>query len=161
MSDINSQLRQTPIAVIGLGAIMPEAHNVREFWNNIIGKVDCITDVPVSRWDIEDYYDPDPSAPDKTYCKRGGFLPEVDFDPLEFGLPPNILEVTDVSQMLSLLVAKEALSDAGDQTPPGVNPELTSGELHALRNLARKQSGQSVPFVNIADARRHEDDING
>ena len=113
MSDINSQLRQTPIAVIGLGAIMPEAHNVREFWNNIIGKVDCITDVPVSRWDIEDYYDPDPSAPDKTYCKRGGFLPEVDFDPLEFGLPPNILEVTDVSQMLSLLVAKEALSDAG------------------------------------------------
>ena len=37
----------------------------------------------------------------------------MDFDPLEFGLPPNILEVTDVSQMLSLLVAKEALSDSG------------------------------------------------
>src|SRR5690606_39407913 len=92
---------------------MPEAHNVREFWNNIIGKVDCITDVPVSRWDIEDYYDPDPTVPDKTYCKRGGFLPDVDFDPMEFGLPPNILEVTDVSQMLSLLVAKEALTDAG------------------------------------------------
>ena len=113
MSSLNSQLRHNPIAIIGMGAIMPQAHNLREFWNNIIDGVNCITDVPDSRWKIDDYYDPDPSAPDKTYCKRGGFLPEVDFDPMEFGLPPNILEVTDVSQMLSLLVAKEALTDAG------------------------------------------------
>ncbi len=109
----SNQLHQHPIAIVGMGAIMPQAHNLREFWNNIIGKVDCITDVPESRWRIEDYYDPDPTAPDKTYCKRGGFVPDVDFDPMEFGLPPNILEVTDVSQMLSLLVAKEALADAG------------------------------------------------
>ena len=34
---------------------------------------------------------------DKTYCKRGGFIPSVDFNPVEFGIPPNILEVTDVS----------------------------------------------------------------
>ncbi len=113
MPSLSVQLRHNPIAIIGMGAIMPQAHNLREFWNNIIGKVNCITDIPDSRWKIEDYYDPDPSAVDKTYCKRGGFLPDVDFDPLEFGLPPNILEVTDVSQMLSLLVAKEALTDAG------------------------------------------------
>lgn len=31
--------------------------------------------------------------------------------------------------------------------------DLTSGQLHALHNLARKQTGQDVPFVNIADAR--------
>ena len=35
------------------------------------------------------------------------------FNPMEFGLPPNILEVTDVSQLISLVVAKEALADAG------------------------------------------------
>jgi acyl transferase domain-containing protein len=113
MPSLNNQLRHNPIAIIGMGAIMPQAHNLREFWNNIIGGVNCITDVPESHWKIDDYYDPDPSASDKTYCKRGGFLPEMDFDPMEFGLPPNILEVTDVSQMLSLLVAKEALTDAG------------------------------------------------
>jgi acyl transferase domain-containing protein len=110
---LNVQLRHNPVAIIGMGGIFPQARNLREFWSNIVGKVDCITDVPESHWRIEDYYDPDPAAPDKTYCKRGGFLPEVDFDPMEFGLPPNILEVTDVSQMLSLLVAKEALADAG------------------------------------------------
>ncbi|HEX3700988.1 MAG TPA: hypothetical protein VHV27_09975 [Phenylobacterium sp.] len=30
---------------------------------------------------------------------------------------------------------------------------LTQGQLHALRNLARKRDGEPVPFVNIADAR--------
>src|SRR5689334_10899606 len=106
-------LHQSPIAIIGMGCIFPEAKNLAQYWQNIIRGVDCVTDVPVSRWDIDDYYDPDPKAADKTYSKRGGFIPDIDFDPLEFGLPPNILEVTDVSQLLSLVVAKQALDDAG------------------------------------------------
>ncbi|MFC3076572.1 hypothetical protein ACFODL_00575 [Phenylobacterium terrae] len=32
--------------------------------------------------------------------------------------------------------------------------DLTEGQLHALRNLARKHAGEAVPFVNISDARR-------
>lgn len=32
--------------------------------------------------------------------------------------------------------------------------DLTEGQLHALRNLARKHTGEAVPFVNISDARR-------
>jgi hypothetical protein len=35
--------------------------------------------------------------------------------------------------------------------------ELTPAELHALENLALKRGGDSVPFVNIADARRLTD----
>jgi hypothetical protein len=31
--------------------------------------------------------------------------------------------------------------------------DLTTGQLHALQNLARKRDGQDVPFVNISDAR--------
>jgi len=106
-------LQRTPVAIIGMAGLFPQAKNLQEYWQNIIGKVDCITDVPPSHWNIDDYYDPDPKAPDKTYCKRGGFLPDVDFNPMEFGLPPNILEVTDASQTLSLLVAKQAMIDAG------------------------------------------------
>jgi acyl transferase domain-containing protein len=109
---LQSRLRETPIAVIGAACLFPQARNLKEFWNNIVKKTDSITDVPPDRWDVNDYYDPDPRAPDKTYCKRGGFLPEIDFDPMEFGIPPNILEVTDVSQLLSLIVAKGALEDA-------------------------------------------------
>ncbi|WP_164929122.1 type I polyketide synthase [Gloeobacter violaceus] len=109
----DTALQRTPIAIVGLAGIFPQASNAQEYWENILGKIDCLTDVPPSRWRLEDYYDPDPTAPDKTYCRRGGFIPDIDFDPLEFGLPPNILEVTDVTQLLGLVTAKAALADAG------------------------------------------------
>ncbi len=112
-SEINTRLQTSPVAIIGIASIFPQARTLPEYWDNLLRKIDCITDVPASRWNVEDYYDPNPSTPDKTYCKRGGFIPDIDFDPMEFGLPPNILEVTDVSQLLGLVVAKEALEDAG------------------------------------------------
>ncbi|MEA5503994.1 beta-ketoacyl synthase N-terminal-like domain-containing protein [Halotia wernerae UHCC 0503] len=114
VNKINRQLQQNPIAIVGMASLFPQARNLREYWQNIVNKLDCITDVPDTHWSVEDYYDPNPRTPeDKTYCKRGGFIPEVDFNPMEFGIPPSILEVTDVSQLLSLVVAKEAMEDAG------------------------------------------------
>ena len=114
INKINRQLQHNPIAIVGMASLLPKARNLREYWQNIVNKIDCITDVPSTHWSVEDYYDPNPrTTEDKTYCKRGGFIPEVDFNPMEFGIPPSILEVTDVSQLLSLVVAKEAMEDAG------------------------------------------------
>jgi len=110
---LEQKLQTTPLAVIGMSSIFPQAHNLQEYWDNILNKVDAIVDVPASRWKIDEYYDLNPAAPDKTYCKRGAFVPDIQFDPAEFGLPPNILEVTDATQLLSLVVAKECLEDAG------------------------------------------------
>ncbi|WP_293064412.1 MULTISPECIES: type I polyketide synthase [unclassified Moorena] len=124
-SNINQKLPQTPIAIVGMASLLPKARNLQEYWTNIIAKIDCITDVPASHWNVDDYYDPDPRAPDKTYCKKGGFIPHIDFNPMEFGLPPNILEVTDVSQLLSLVVAKEAMEDAGYGKSREFNRERT------------------------------------
>lgn len=105
--------QRLPIAIVGMSCVFPQAKGLKDYWENLLAEVDCITEVPASRWSLEDYYDSDPKCPDKTYCRRGGFIPDIDFDPLEFGLPPNILEVTDVSQLLGLVVAKAALQDAG------------------------------------------------
>lgn len=102
-----------PIAIVGLAGTFAQANNLREYWRNILHEVDCITDVPTTHFSIDDYYDADPKAADKTYSKRGGFIPHTEFNPLEFGLPPNILECTDVSQLLSLVIARDALADAG------------------------------------------------
>ncbi|MBD2293389.1 SDR family NAD(P)-dependent oxidoreductase [Anabaena sphaerica FACHB-251] len=125
ISKINTQLQQTNVAIIGMASIFPQSKNLQEYWEKIVQKVDCITEVPPSRWSIEDYYDRDPKAPDKTYCKRGGFIPDIDFNPMEFGLPPNILEVTDVSQLLGLVVAKAAMEDAGYTESRQFNREKT------------------------------------
>ncbi len=82
------------------------------FWRNIFAGTDLITDVPPTHWRIDDYYDPNPAAPDKTYAKRGAFLPPVPFDPLAFGIPPSTLSATDTAQLLALIVAKQVLADA-------------------------------------------------
>ena len=100
-----------PIAVVGMATLFPESIDSQAFWKNIIEAKDLISAVPQTHWLVEDYYDPDPKAEDKTYGKRGGFLPYVDFDALDWGVPPSIIEATDVTQLLALMVAKKALQD--------------------------------------------------
>ncbi len=109
----SQQLGDQPIAIIGISALFPEALDLNRYWSNILDKIDSIIDVPESRWKIDDYYDSNPETPDKTYCKRGGFIQDIDFNPMDFGIPPNILEVTDSAQLLGLMVAKSALEDSG------------------------------------------------
>ncbi|MBW4563938.1 MAG: acyltransferase domain-containing protein [Mojavia pulchra JT2-VF2] len=142
INKINRQLQQNPIAIVGMASLFPKARNLREYWRNIVNKIDCITDVPDTHWSVKDYYDPNPRTPeDKTYCKRGGFIPEVDFNPMEFGIPPSILEVTDVSQLLSLVVAKEAMEDAGY----GENREFSRETVGVILGVAMaKQLGMPL-----------------
>ncbi|WP_345881048.1 SDR family NAD(P)-dependent oxidoreductase [Shewanella algae] len=110
---LNKRLKDTPIAIVGMASLFAGSRYLNQFWDLICDKIDAITQVPADRWQVADYFDPDKKAADKSYCKRGGFIPKVDFNPMEFGLPPNILELTDTSQLLSLVVAKEVLEDAG------------------------------------------------
>ncbi|MCJ8305139.1 beta-ketoacyl synthase N-terminal-like domain-containing protein, partial [Shewanella sp.] len=109
---LNKRLKDMPIAIVGMASIFANSRYLNKFWDLISEKIDAITELPSTHWQPEDYYDANKSTPDKSYCKRGGFLPDVDFNPMEFGLPPNILELTDTSQLLSLIVAKEVLADA-------------------------------------------------
>ncbi|MFI1290546.1 SDR family NAD(P)-dependent oxidoreductase [Streptomyces sp. NPDC020792] len=104
---------QVPVAVVGVGALVPGATDAAGYWRIVTGGRDLITEVPASRWLVTDHYDPDPAAPDKTYARRGAFLPEVDFDPLAYGVPPANLSATDTSQLLALMVADQVLTDAG------------------------------------------------
>jgi acyl transferase domain-containing protein len=104
--------KHPPIAVVGVAALFPGSIEKGGFWRDILAGRDLVTDVPASHWLIDDYYDPDPRARDKTYCKRGAFLPPVDFDPLEWGVPPSILPSTDTTQLLALIVAQQVLEDA-------------------------------------------------
>jgi len=136
-----------PIAIVGLAGTFARAKDLEEYWGNILHEVDCITDVPATHWSIDDYYDADPKAADKTYSKRGGFIPDTEFNPLEFGLPPNILECTDVSQLLSLVVARDALADAGygEANPHAQNTGVVLG-VSALKQITPLVSRLQYPI---------------
>lgn len=105
-------IKREPIAIVGIAAIFPGSTDTAGFWNDILTGRDLLTDVPPHYWLVDDYYDPDPAAPDKTYARRGAFLSPIEFDTLEFGLPPAALPAIDSSQLLALIGAKRVLADA-------------------------------------------------
>ncbi len=130
------------IAVVGVGGIFPGARNATEFWRNIVTGKDLITEVPPDHWNITDFYDKDPKAVDKTYCRRGAFLPHIEFDPIEWGMPPQNIVSTDTSQLLALIVAKEVLKDTFDGKFFGVDLSRASVILGATCML------ESIPPVS-------------
>ena len=101
------------VAIVGMAVILPGASDLKSFWANLLNKVDAITEVPADRWDWRRYYDADRSARDKVYSRWGGFLADVPFDPVVFGMPPSTLPSIEPFQLLALAVVREALRDAG------------------------------------------------
>lgn len=117
------------VAIVGMSCVFPGAKNLDEYWTNIVTGKNCVTEVPDDRWNKDIYYNNDSVACDKSDSKWGGFIPEIDFDPMEFGIPPQSLASIDASQLLSLLVAKRALEDAGysDHTTERENVSVIFG----------------------------------
>jgi len=107
------QEKPSDIAIIGIGCLLPKAPDVATYWENILDKVDAITEVPADRWDWRRYFDADPRARDKVYSKWGGFLDDQPFDPMRYGMPPNSLPSIEPIQLLTLETARAALADAG------------------------------------------------
>ena len=81
----SSAKRQQPcdVAIIGMARMLPKAPHLNQYWENILHKVDAITEVPKHRWDWRRYYDADPQARDKVSSRWGGFIEEVRFNPLQ------------------------------------------------------------------------------
>jgi acyl transferase domain-containing protein len=105
----------SPIAVVGVGAIMPDAPDADTFWANITGGRYSITDVPPERWDPALYYSSDHAEPDKTYSTIGGWVRDFPWDPASWKLPipPKVADQMDDGQRWAIAAARAALVDAG------------------------------------------------
>ncbi|WP_316752724.1 SDR family NAD(P)-dependent oxidoreductase [Pedobacter gandavensis] len=101
------------VAIVGMACIFPGAKNLEEYWRNIVLGKDAVTEVPDERWNKELYYDPTSTAGEMSHSKWGGFIPKIDFDPLEYGIPPQSLAAIEPTQLLSLMVARQAMEHAG------------------------------------------------
>src|SRR5260370_32520618 len=115
------------MASIGMGCRFPGGSTDHEalwrFWKN---GVDAIRDLPAERWNVDDYYNPNPDTPGKMYTRWGGFLNEVDkFDAQFFGIAPREAMSMDPQQRLLLEGSWEALEHAG-QVRDGLAVSQTS-----------------------------------
>ncbi len=115
------------IAIVGAGAVLPDAKNVAAFWENVKNGRYSISEVSPDRWDPAIYYDSDPSAPDKTYSKIGGWVREHEWDPLKWHLPipPRVADAMDGTQKWAIACTREALEDYGYPKRP-LDPNRTA-----------------------------------
>ncbi|HME32127.1 MAG TPA: beta-ketoacyl synthase N-terminal-like domain-containing protein, partial [Terriglobales bacterium] len=115
------------IAIVGVGAVLPDAPNVQTFWENVKNSRYSVSEVTPDRWDPAFYYDPDPTAPDKTYSKIGGWVREHVWDPMKWRLPipPRVVEGMDGAQKWGIACTREALEDYGYPKRP-FDPDRTA-----------------------------------
>ncbi|MDR3120824.1 MAG: nitronate monooxygenase, partial [Clostridiales bacterium] len=160
------------IAVVGMECIFPDAENLDEYWRNILFGKDSISEVPADRWSAGLFYDPEAKDTDHVGSKWGGFISPADFDALEFGITPQSLAAIEPVQLLSLLVAKRALEDAGYTDLSKVDLDDTSvifgaegaGELVAAygsRSMLREFFGTLPPEAAAVLPRMTEDSFPG
>ncbi|MDH3706590.1 MAG: acyltransferase domain-containing protein, partial [Acidimicrobiia bacterium] len=132
------------IAIVGVGAVLPDAPDAATFWHNLEQGRSSITEVEAERWDPELYFDPDRQAPDKTYSKIGGWVRDFTWSPLEWRLPipPTVSDAMDRTQKWAIAAAREALADYGYPDRP-LNTDRTAvvignamgGDMHYMTAL--------------------------
>jgi len=126
--------RSDPIAIVGTGLRLPGGVTDRaSYWKLLSDGIDAISEVPASRWSVDDLYDPDPDTPGRMATRWGGWLDDVDgFDAPFFGISRREAENLDPQQRLLLEVAWEALEDAN--VPPDSLFDTEAGMFLGISN---------------------------
>jgi acyl transferase domain-containing protein/NAD(P)H-dependent flavin oxidoreductase YrpB (nitropropane dioxygenase family) len=102
------------IAIVGIACLLPGgAHDAATFWEHIVQGKDAIGEIPPHRFDASLWFDADRKRRDHIYSKWGGFLEDLPFDPLKYGIPPAALRSIEPLQLLALEMVDQALRDAG------------------------------------------------
>jgi acyl transferase domain-containing protein/NAD(P)-dependent dehydrogenase (short-subunit alcohol dehydrogenase family)/NAD(P)H-dependent flavin oxidoreductase YrpB (nitropropane dioxygenase family) len=114
------------IAIIGMATLLPGSDTLAAYWRRILSGQSAIRPVPADRWSEIGYFDEDRTTRDKVYSRRGGFLDDVAFNPLDYGIPPTSMEAVDPVQLLALELVSDVLKDAANGATEGVDRSRTS-----------------------------------
>ena len=129
------------VAIVGVGAILPDAPDANAFWANVRDGHYAISEVDPARWDPALYYDADPKAPERTYSKIGGWVREWEWNPLAWKLPipPKVGDAMDDAQKWAVACTRMALEDYGGELDRErtavILGNAMAGEKHYLTSL--------------------------
>ena len=118
-------------AIVGYALRVPGAADADEFWEVLREGRDAVSEVPPDRWDVDEYYDPDPDAPGKIVSRRAGFIDDVTgFDASFFGLSKRETMLIDPQHRLLLETAWRAVEHSG--TAPSALANTQTGVFMGL-----------------------------
>jgi polyketide synthase PksN len=102
------------IAVVGLSGAFPASRNMGDFWKHLEQCDDVIAEVPPDRWNWREYFGDPHAQANRTLCKWGGFMQDVDkFDASFFNISPHEAELMDPQQRLFLETVWHTIENAG------------------------------------------------
>jgi enediyne polyketide synthase len=113
------------IAVVGIGCRYPDADSPAALWDNVLAGRRAFRRLPDERMRPEDYYSPDPAAPDRFYSSKAAVLARYSFDRIRYRVAGSTYRSTDLTHWLALDVAGQALADAGFPEGAGLPREAT------------------------------------
>ena len=152
------------IAIVGMGALMPDANNVDLFWNNILNKTVSIKAVPESVMNKKLYYDPDVLGKvkknDKSYTDVAAIVDVEDYASLsnKFRIPPTVAEHMDPNQHMVIYCVDQALRSLANSD---INRERTAVIMgigapgHQYNNVVRRGF-----FAKLKDYLRNDSKLN-
>ncbi|CEL92229.1 unnamed protein product, partial [Vitrella brassicaformis CCMP3155] len=103
------------LAVVGVSCRLPGGVTTpSSFWSMLMNRTDCVDEVPLTRWNVDEVYDADPDAKGKCYTRKAAFMDAADmFDNAFFNIGPAEVQSMDPQQRLMLEVGYEAFHSAG------------------------------------------------
>ncbi|WP_159025668.1 non-ribosomal peptide synthetase/type I polyketide synthase [Aquimarina sp. Aq78] len=140
----NEILKNEPIAIISMACRFPGAENLQEFWENLIGAKDAITEVPEDRWDIDEFYG-DILDGRNMNTRWGGFINNVaEFDADFFEITPQEAKKMDPQQRILLELSYHLLENSlkGPKSFKGSNTGVFIGISQNSYNDLIKNSEQ-------------------
>ncbi|WP_433328113.1 type I polyketide synthase [Spirillospora sp. CA-294931] len=111
------------IAVVGMACRYPDAGSPGELWENVLAGRRAFRRLPDERMRLADYWDADPTAPDRFYARTAAVIEGYEFDRVAHRIAGSTFRSTDLTQWLALDIAGRALADAGFPMAEGLPRE--------------------------------------
>jgi len=152
---------------VGIACRYPDASTPAELWENVLAGRRAFRQIPDERLRLEDYWSPDPAAPDRFYARKAAVIEGFEFDRVKYKIAGSTYRTTDMTHWLALDTAARALEDAGFADGDGLprastavivgnslTGEFTRASLMRLRwPYVRRTLGSALKDLGWDDAR--------
>jgi len=132
-------IRQEPVAIIGMGCVLPDAPDVPTFWRNLQAGHVAVRPLTGARWDWSQYGSEDPSAVDRAYSFVGAPVDNLRLDWKKFKVPPIETRLMHTVEMMVLESAYQAMTSAG-YTPDRVFARDRVAVIAGASGMGRKSN---------------------